>query len=188
MLRPLCIATLLILSSSQGRSLIAEGQLATVQVDAQLYRRPDRPGTFFVRFWVQNRSARPLGLDEGTLHVNQWVESSTPKRQAVDERSRPPEPLTTAKRAWLHRRMREGGVVLTPGSTLQMDRAFDGPGASDLAKGRSPYVIVTFDGSLYVTDGKQDEVLSAQAKGLTASDLSVPTPVQLSPLPAPPPK
>lgn len=177
-----------------NRPLVARGALAAVYVEPTLYRRADLPNGFVAVVWIRNLTDHPIAIDgpgeRWFVHPNQWSVGDAPRRQTVDERTMVPLKLDATRRAELRERMQAGHITMLPaGSSLSSDVMFDGPAGSgpaaiDAQAGR--YLIVSLDGQVIVADRDHAESLEAKAGGLTAADLTLPTPVRWGdrPLPA----
>ena len=154
-----------------GRALVVRGKLAAVYVEPVLYRRADRKTSFFTAIWIRNLTDRPLAIDgpgeHWFVHPNQWVATDVPRRDVIDEETLVPQP-----------RMRSTNLVtIAAGASLVTYAEFDGSAPADLAKVRERYVLLTFDGQLFVSDGTTVEDLEAKAGDITAADLALATPV-----------
>ena len=113
--------------------------------------------------------------------------SDAPARTVVDERPLVPVKLDQGRRAELLRRKQAGTLTVIPaGSSLQSYVQFDGSGSAEIGKSAGRHFILSFDGQVLVTDGKDCESLEAKADGMTAADLVLPTPVPWKDLPLPP--
>jgi len=173
-----------------GRPLIVRGKLAAVYVAPLLYRRSDLPRGFLVAIWIRNLTDKPVGIDGSGeswfLHPNQWSVSDTPVRTDVDERNMIPLKLDQARRANILSRMRAGTLtVLPPGSSLESYVKWDGPAGVEIDRAKGRNFILSFDGQVLITDGKDCESLEAKVDGMTAADLILPTPVPWRVLPLP---
>ena len=175
-----------------GRPLIVRGRLAAVYVERALYRRPDLPDGFLVSIWVRNLVDRTIGI-EGTgerwfVHPNQWSVGDEPARTAVNERTLVPRPLDGPRREELKARFTAGMPQLEAGSSLQSYEAFDGSSPKDVDQEKGRWLILSFDGQVFVTDGTDSESLEAKADGQTAADLTLAAPIAWQDLPPPPAK
>jgi hypothetical protein len=146
---------------------IAKGRLAEVLVEPALYEQRGS-SRFFVRVRVVNKSAGDIGVDLrryfDVLYPNQWGASTEPRRGDVNELRIAPKPLEAAERAALAADLGAGRLTRVPrGGSIDYWRDFNFDGSRATVEPQTagyPYAIVSMDGLLDVTDGKDAERLA----------------------------
>jgi hypothetical protein len=142
---------------------IARGRHADVLVERVVY---DAPGAahFSVHYRVTNKTSSVIGVDLrhyfGIFYPNQWGPSRTPRREVIDERRMPPLRLDDITHAKFLFAFRADLLTRIPAhSAVEYYREFNASSRADVdAQARGfPYVIVTMDGWLDVTDDAEVE-------------------------------
>jgi len=138
---------------------IARSDHVRVDVERALY---ETTGTnhFFVRVRVRNPSKADVGVDLRTYHQvfypNQWGAAATEHRIEINERRLVVGPLDTATTAAILADYRAGSFTpIAAGTALEYFEEFNASSRADVdaQAGSNPYVIVTMDGQLRLSDG-----------------------------------
>jgi hypothetical protein len=180
------IAGLVSVSADGGWSTVASGRLATVQMERVLYEATGSTD-FWVHFRVHNRSAAPLGvqLEPGwqVLFPNQFGASQVDHREVIDERRLVVPPLDAAARRGLEEAWRGQRLIsVAPGGDRDYFRPFNGAGRAQIDALEGPFVIISVDGELRLTNGEEVEQLRP-AEG-SGREVAFPVPVRWREVPA----
>jgi hypothetical protein len=143
----------------EGRAwqLVAAGALAQVHVEPVLYERPGDK-RFFVRVRITNKTDRTIGVELGrgsVIDPNQWGIHPLDHRTIIDEsRAIYPAP-DDERKSQLLRAFRNGDLQdVRPKQSLAYFRAFEGKNAREETAAESGYFILSLDGRLLITDGR----------------------------------
>jgi hypothetical protein len=195
-MRPDLLAALTLLACSahqptpspDGWTTVASSGHVRVDVERALY---ETTGTnhFFVRVRVTNTSQAEVGVDLRAYHQvfypNQWGASPTEHRTVIDETRLVVGPLDTASAAALLADDRAGSFTrIAAGTTLEYFDEFNASSRADVdaQTGSNPYVIVTMDGQLRLSDGTVAErVLPSGDDG--SREVAIHAPIAWKPIP-----
>ena len=169
--------------------ILASDDFASVYAERQLYSDTGKE-TLYIHVRVYPKYGQKLGVDTRNpfklFYPNQWEISATPSRSLIDEERMSPKPLTSEQRDQLVTNFQAG--ALTPvGKYFDYYRAFFGkaPNPEQLIHGK--YLIISLDGELLFTNGKNTDVLTLEwidGRGPKDTDLVFPTESKPKPLPA----
>lgn len=141
-------------------SLGSAGDLAAATARV-LYEADGQPH-FYLRFRVENRGDRALGVDlrgyHEVLYPNQWGWSHGPRRDVVDETRAVFPPATAERRSELRAAFQGGLLTRVPAhGALEFYRDFNASGRADVERDPAAYLLIAVDGQLLASDG--DRVL-----------------------------
>ncbi len=158
-------------SGEAGREwhLLAEGKLATAEVDPVLYFRED-DDDFYVQVRLTNRTKNPIGvrLDYWKgFSPNQWGVHPQDKRILIDESRAERKGLTEKEKAKLRADFASKQLtMIPPGKSVTYFRDFNGPtGRKKIAEKAGLFLILSMDGQLFFTDGQVIEDLHCDWDG-----------------------
>jgi hypothetical protein len=167
---------------------VARGEFADVEVERRLYERPD-DDRFFVRVRITNKTDRELGVELGessVIYPNQWGVHPVDHRTIIDERRRDFRELSDEQKSQLLRAFgTEALFEIRPKQSITYLRAFEGANCRRQSAAETGYLIVSLDGRLLVTDGREiDDVRCAwNDGGPGGSDLAIRCPVDWKRIP-----
>lgn len=144
--------------------LIARRQFVAVYVDRTLYQSEKAPAEYFLKFSIRNTGKYPIGFNlsypNNIFYANQWGKYSQPYRGEVDE-SRvifKEEDLVSLKAKY-----KEGALKMIK-SKGQLDYFVNVDGNTDnmVLADKNDFLIVTIDGQMKFTDGKETELITLE--------------------------
>jgi hypothetical protein len=171
------------LAAGEQLAPLARGTLAAVAAEPALYETQGSRH-FFVHLRVENLTDRALGVRLSdrwrTIYPNQWGYSATKVRGTVDETRVVHPTLDAAGQA----KLAADFATLTPipaHGALDFYAEFNASGRAEVEAQRDtyPFLIVSLDGVLDVTDGRRVDQLRLvweQGRNATTTDLVIPTP------------
>ncbi len=143
------------------QQLFYYGKMVIITIDKQLYVS-DTSDFFYIHVSIKNSSRNVLGIDltnpQHLLYSNQWQFSDTTFRSVIDETQMIPDDLNAVKAADLAEKLKENKLIMVlPTQTFDYYTEFnaDKPEDTDLLKNN--YLIVSIDGQMFFTDGKNVE-------------------------------
>jgi hypothetical protein len=171
--------------------LLVTGKMAAVHVERALYELPGNTG-FYTATRVTNRTGKPLGVDlrkrYDAIHVNQWGAHDQPRRGDINERRVIRKPLNQAGEAWLRAGFHAGKLaVIPPGKSLVFYARFNNHhGRKEVEANKGKYLILSMDGVVSLTDGKQSEQISCSwdERGVGGTDVTLARPHPWKAIPA----
>ena len=162
---------------------VIEGKIATVSIAKALFEQKE--GKYFLAgVRVTNKTEREIGVDLRSrrycVRINQWTATDTAERTTIDESRVVRAAFSDEDQTSLVKAFRAGKLVRIPaGKSVDYYCQFIGEDrASNRAaveKLHTKFVILSMDGELRVTDGKQSESLRCGEPG--EADVSIERPV-----------
>ena len=143
--------------------LLAEGKFATAEVDPVLYYQKG-DDDFYIQVRLTNLTKKPIGvrLDYWKgFSPNQWGVHPQDKRGMINEGRLERKGLTDKEKEKLHADFASKKLtMIPPGKSVTYFRDFNGPsGRKKLANEAGLFLIISMDGQLFFTDGKEIENL-----------------------------
>jgi hypothetical protein len=147
-----------------NRHLIARRQFVAVYIDKTLYQSEKAPGEHFLKFSIKNTGKRTIGFNlshpNNIFYANQWGKYNQPYRGEIDE-SRvifKQEDLVSLKAEY-----KEGALKMIK-SNGQLDYFVNLDGNTDnmALADKNGFFIVTIDGQMKFTDGKEIELITLE--------------------------
>ncbi|MFH0893684.1 MAG: hypothetical protein V2A54_04550 [Bacteroidota bacterium] len=163
-----------------GKQLVYEGKLLRVYVEKAIYHSPNSPN-FILKFLIQNKSDKKLGVDLTNywkvIYPNQWGFYTKPYRETVDETTIIPD--KTFDKAGLIRRYKKDSLsMIPPKETYIYYRDWNGSGEMVEMKNSNEFFIITVDGQLFCTNGKETEQVQMDTVGESKRAVVMPYPLQ----------
>lgn len=169
---------------------VAAGELARVEVERALFELSGND-LFYIHVAVRNLTDRAIGVDlqdpASVVYPNQWGGLNQQERQVIDERRIQHQPLDAARRAsLLQAHQQEGLVTIVPSGSVDFYRAFNAGGRVEAAQTVTPFLFVSLDGQLLVSDGSTAETISLEweSQSVLDTNLILSTPIAWRQLPA----
>ncbi|MBI5219860.1 MAG: hypothetical protein HY958_13115 [Bacteroidia bacterium] len=140
--------------------LYYEGKLADVYIDKMLYLHSSTP-SFLAKITIKNKTSRQLGVDLGdywkVVYPNQYGIHNAPRRDEINEGRIIPDSLNKKKKDALKKAFKENTLTLIPpNGKIQYYRDFNSGKKENLLIKKEEFLIISFDGQLFITDGKEE--------------------------------
>ena len=153
-------------SPLEGWQIVREGKLVRLECERALYERAGSVH-FFVRLRVTNLGASTLGLDLRDYWLvprpNQWGGLRTSERRVINEKRVEAKPLDEERRRHLLAAFAEGLLEsVSAKGRIDLFIEFNASARSDVDAVDLPYLYVSLDGQLFVTDGKAFDNLTLE--------------------------
>jgi hypothetical protein len=142
-----------------SEQLIYKGTFVEVYVEKVIYHSL-KYENFLMKFSIKNISNNTVGIDLSdywkVIYPNQWGLSKKPYREVVDERQLIPDKVID-KSELLNKFKNNKLTYIKPNETLEYYRDWNGSGEKIELNSMDEYLIISVDGQLIVTDGKDLE-------------------------------
>jgi hypothetical protein len=142
-----------------SEQLIYKGTFVEVYVEKAIYHSL-KYENFLMKFSIKNTSNNIIGIDLSNywkvIYPNQWSISTKPYREVIDERQLIPDKIID-KTELLNNYKNNKLIYIKPNETLDYYRDWNGSGEKIELKNEDEYLIISVDGQLLLTDGKDLE-------------------------------
>ena len=168
---------------------LTTGKLMAAAIERALFAR-EQSSRFFIHVRITNLSQRAAGVDLSDsweiVYPNQWGVYQRDHREEIDEERRAHEPLSEPRKMQLIADYHANKLtMMAPGQTMDYYREFNASGRTDVDQSQGRYVILSLDGRILVTDGKDAEALDCTGTPSDAAcgDVVIPFPVAWKTIP-----
>lgn len=142
--------------------IVFKGALVEVSLEKAIYHSDDYVN-FFIKISIKNIGNKAIGIDLSNywnvIYPNQWGFYPKPFRETIDEEQIVPD--KNINKADLNEKFKNKSLkILQPSESIDYFRDWNGSGEKVDLTNPNEFLIISFDGQLFVTNGNEIEHLN----------------------------